>query len=115
MATKQEKLELYKETLKERGYDVDEDLLEKIVDLLGPSIFQDDAELVACSDEAELERVVENFLIEKLHLEDEPAGELLAAVKDVCDELSEHRRKYRALFYYILVRNLGAEDRVFAL
>ncbi len=115
MATKQEKLELYKETLRERGYDVDEDLLEKIVDLLGPSIFQDDAELVACSDEAELERVVANFLIEKLHLEDEPAGELLAAVKDVCDELSEHRRKYRALFYYILVRNLGAEDRVFAL
>ena len=115
MATKQEKLDFYKDTLAQRGYDVDENLLEKIVDILGPSIFQDDAELVACSDDAELNRIVENFLIEKLHLEDEPAGELLTAVKDVCDELSEHRRKYRALFYYILAKNLGIEDKIFAL
>ena len=116
MATKAEKLEFYKKKLQERGYeDVDEDLLEKIVDLLGPSIFRDDAELVACSDEGELERIVDSFLVGKLHLEDEPVGELLATVKDVCEELSEYRKKYRAPFYYILVKKLGVEQRVFDL
>ena len=66
MATKQEKLELYMEELKKFVDNPDEELLEKIVDLLGPSIFNDDSETVACSDEEELERVLSSSVVENL-------------------------------------------------
>ena len=108
MATKEEKIQLYTEKLQELGYDVDAELLEKIVKMLWPSIYKLDAELVACSDNAERDRIVENFLIKKLNLTDEPAGSLIESVNEVCEELKESRRKYRPVFYYILAKKLNA-------
>jgi hypothetical protein len=68
MATKQEKLELYLEELKKFDSNPDTQKLEKIVDLLGPSIFNNDSETVACSDKEELERIKNSSVIEKLGL-----------------------------------------------
>jgi hypothetical protein len=109
MSKKAEKIQFYKEKLEELGHDVNLSKLEKIVDMLGPSIYRLDAELVSCSDEGEKERVVENFLIKKLGLKDEPAGRLLEAVNELCEELKEKKRKYRPVFYYILVEKLGVD------
>jgi hypothetical protein len=87
---------------------IDEDLLTSVAKGLGPSIYLDDASRVSCSDQTELDRVKQNFLIKKLGLDDSPA--LDAAIKEVCEQLgSANRNKYRAIFYYLLVKKFGKE------
>lgn len=87
---------------------VNEDLLKSIAKSLGPSIYLKDASLVSCSDPEELARVKNNFLIKKLGLAD--GDNLDAAIKSVCDQYTV-RQKYRAVFYYLLVENLGLQDK----
>jgi len=100
MATKVEKLELYTQTLSDLWESIDNELLEEIVDLLWPSIFNDDSETVACSDKEELERVKESSVIEKLELS--PTDKDLQAV---CEKMwTSNRNKYRAVFYYLLAK-----------
>jgi hypothetical protein len=89
---------------------VDETLLTAITKSLGPSIYNDDSSRVSCSDQTELDRVKKNFLIGKLGLEDGP--ELDAAMQTVCEQMgSSNRNKFRAIFYYLLVKNLGLESK----
>lgn len=93
----------------ERGVaDLDETLLTAVAKGLGPSIYLADASLVSCSDDTELNRVREKFLIGKLGLSDGP--ELDAALKSVCEQLSHVPRKPRAVFYYLLVKHFGKES-----
>ena len=100
MATKVEKLEQYTEELKNFDSNPDLELLGKIVDLLGPSIFNKDSETVACTDESELWRVKESSVVEKLGLT--PTSEDLQAV---CEKMgTSNRNKYRAIFYYLLAK-----------
>ncbi len=100
MATKQEKLELYMEELKKFVDNPDEELLEKIVDLLGPSIFNDDSETVACSDEEELERILSSSVVENLGI-----NPTMDDLHRVCEQMgSSNRNKYRAVFYYLLAQ-----------
>ncbi len=98
MATKQEKIELYTKSLEDLGVSIDLELLKNIVDLLGPSIFNDDSETVACSDNEELERIKESSVIEKLEIS--VSNEDL---QEVCKKMgTSNRNKYRAVFYYLL-------------
>ena len=98
MATKQEKLELYIEELKKFTSNPNNSKLEEIVNLLWPSIFNKDAETVACSDEAELERVINSSVLEKLGV-----NASLSDAKEVCEKMgTSNRNKYRAIFYYLL-------------
>ena len=100
----------YHKAMTERlGLNVDEDLLRNVTRGLGPALYNPDAQLVACSDEAELERVRKNFLIKKLGLADGP--ELMEAIRDVCQAMVELRsNKYRAIFYYLLTKKFGKES-----
>ncbi|HHB78846.1 MAG TPA: DUF2853 family protein [Saprospiraceae bacterium] len=105
-----EKLEIYtsefKNTIKMK---IDEDLLRKVTKGLGPSIYKEDASKVSCSDKSELDRVKANFLLKKLGLEDSP--KLDEAIKEVCAEMgSSNRKKFRAMFYYMLVKKLKQES-----
>ncbi len=98
MATKQEKLTLYIEELNNLIPNPDLNLLEKIVDLLWPSIFNKDSETVACSDEKELENVLESNVIKKLDL-----SITINDIKQVCEQMwTSNKNKYRAIFYYLL-------------
>jgi len=106
---KAEKIALYTKALKKQYGDVDADLLEIIVKNLGPSIYKKDAELVSCSDPKELDTVRKNFLIKKLGLEDNKEV-LDAAIKEVCEELKDSKKKYRALFYYRLTQKFKKES-----
>ncbi len=100
MSTKVEKIEQYTEELKKFDSNPDLELLSKIVDLLWPSIFNNDSETVACSDENELERVKESRVVEKLWLK--PSSDDL---KTVCEKMwTSNRNKYRAIFYYLLAK-----------
>jgi hypothetical protein len=111
MSKKDEKLALYKKAAKELKLGLDDTLIEKVTNGLGPSIYNKDAETVSCSDPSELARVRENFLIKKLGLGEIPAVELDGAIKEVCEKMgSANRKKYRALFYALLVKKFGKES-----
>ena len=88
---------------------VNENVLVSLAQMLGNNIFDADASLVACSDKAELSRVKELFLINELGLTEKP--ELDAAIKSVCKQMgTANRKKYRVVFYYLLLQNFGFEN-----
>ena len=104
-----EKMGLYLEAVEELDLEVHPELLAAVAKSLGPSIYNDDASIVSSNDEEELDRVRENFLVEKLGLEDGP--ELDDAIDDVIDQLgSGNRRKYRAVFYTLLTQHFQKQD-----
>lgn len=90
------------------GLVINADLFIKVVKGLGPSIYNDDSSLVSTSDPNEINRVKENFLIAKLGVSNQK--EMDAAISDVIQQFgSTNRNKFRAIFYYLLVKKLGKE------
>ncbi len=109
MSKLDEKLELYTQEAEKLGLEIDSKLFEQVVRGLGPSIYKEDAELVSCSQESELLTVKQNFLIKKLGLED--GEELDAAITKVCEQMgTDNKTKYRSIFYYLLIIEMGLED-----
>jgi len=89
---------------------VDEALLRGVTKSLGPSIYNEDANTVSCSDKEELDRIKKNFLVKKLGMQDGP--ELDKAIEEVCQQMgSSNRNKYRAVFYYLLAEKFKMRDR----
>jgi hypothetical protein len=83
-------------------------LLTKVTIGCGPAIYDNDAQTVAASDPDELERVKTNFLIKKLGLKDGPS--LMDGIHAAVDTYGKsERNKYRAVFYYLLVKHFGRE------
>ena len=109
MSKLQEKIELYTVEAEKLGVKIEADLFKLVTKGLGPSIYKEDAELVSCSQKEELETVKKNFLIKKLGLKE---GENLdAAIQTVCEKMgTSNKNKYRAIFYYLLVKELGTES-----
>jgi hypothetical protein len=104
-----EALSTYLGEAQKLGISVDKALLEKVTKGLGPSIYNADSAKVASSDPKELERVKQNFLIKKLGLADGP--ELDGYLAGVVEKLgSSNPNKYRALFYYLMVKDTGKES-----
>jgi len=104
-----EKMEKYTASFKKLGISYDAGLFEKVTKGLGPSIYKADAESVSCSQESELVTVKKNFLMKKLGCADGP--KLDAAITTVCEKLGKsNRNKYRAQFYYLLVKEMGKES-----
>lgn len=105
-----EKLELYGKEMDKLGISYDADLFKKVTKGCGPSIYNADAETVSGSDKSELETVKKNFLIKKLGLKDGP--KLDDAISTVIEKVGKsNRNKYRAIFYYLLVKELGQESK----
>jgi hypothetical protein len=89
--------------------DYDADLLKAVAKGLGPSIYNTDSSKVSCGDEDELTTVKNNFLVKKLGLDD--SDSLMDAIKEVCEQMgSSNRNKYRAVFYYLLVKKFNKES-----
>ncbi len=83
-------------------------LLTKVTIGCGPAIYDNDAQTVAASDKEELERIKANFLIRKLGLSDTPA--LMQGIEAAIDTYGKsERNKFRAVFYYLLVKHFGKE------
>lgn len=99
----------YADDLKNKcGMTPDMDLLTKVTIGCGPSIYNADASTVAGSQESELETVKNNFLIKKLGLADGP--ELMDAINATIETYGKsERNKFRAVFYYLLVKHFGKE------
>lgn len=109
MGKRDELIEKYADDLKNKcGVTPDMDLLTKVTIGCGPAIYNDDASTVAGSQESELETVKNNFLIKKLGLADGP--ELMDAINATIETYGKsERNKYRAVFYYLLVKHFGKE------
>lgn len=101
-----EKLATYEAALKKLDPKADMDLLRKVTKGLGPSIYNNDSNKVACSQKTELERVVKNYCEKKLGVSAD-AGE--KAVQAACEKYSE-RSKHRPVFYYLVCIDLGKES-----
>jgi hypothetical protein len=99
----------YADDLKTKcGMTPDMDLLTKVTIGCGPAIYNADASTVAGSQESELETVKNNFLIKKLGLTDSP--ELMDAINAAIETYGKsERNKFRAVFYYLLVKHFGKE------
>lgn len=83
-------------------------LLTKVTVGCGPAIYDNDAQTVAASDKDELERIKSNFLIKKLGLKDGSA--LMDGINAAIDTYGKSERsKFRAVFYYLLVKHFGRE------
>ncbi len=84
-------------------------LLTKVTIGCGPSIYDNDAQTVAASDKDELERIQKNFLVKKLGLTD--SAKLMEGINAAIDTYGKSERdKYRAVFYYLLVKHFGKES-----
>jgi len=111
MSKFQEALDLYagEMTGKLGMKSVDADLLKAVTKACGPSIYNKDSSKVSCSDQAELDRVANNFCKKKLGLTDDAA--IASALKEVCEAMgTSNKSKYRAIFYYMLVEKFGKQS-----
>lgn len=108
MSKFQEALDTYAAEFGKLGIEFDAELLRKVTKGCGPAIYNPDSSKVSSSDSEELARVKNNFLIKKLGLADTPAlDEAIAKVVDAMG--ASNRNKYRAMFYYLLVKEFGQE------
>ena len=108
MATFDETLKVFEAEMDKQGLSYDPNLFRAVTKSIGPSIYSIDASRVSCTQQSELDTVKNNFLIKKLGLVDDP--NLDAAIKEVCEQLgTSNRDKYRACFYYLLVKKFGKE------
>lgn len=102
-------MDTYKGELDKLGISYDAELLKKVAKGLGPSIYNADSSKVSTTDSEEVARVKNNFLIKKLGLADGPACD--NAIEAVANQMgTSNRTKYRAIFYYLLVKKLGKES-----
>jgi hypothetical protein len=110
MGKRDELIAKYADDLKTKcGVTPDMALLTKVTIGCGPSIYDNDARTIAASDPSELERVKNSFLIKKLGLSDGPAlDEAINAAVETYGK--SERNKYRAVFYYLLVKHFGKES-----
>ncbi|KQP61213.1 hypothetical protein ASG40_00435 [Methylobacterium sp. Leaf399] len=83
---------------------VDEAVVEAMAKTYRLVLSKPDTKFVACSDQAELDTVRENFLKKKLGLS---GDDLDAAIKDVCETMKASRSKSRLTFYYLLAERYG--------
>ncbi len=109
MGKRDELIAKYADDLQNKcGMTPDMDLLTKVTIGCGPAIYNADSATVAASDPAELETVKTNFLIKKLGLVDGP--ELMDAIDAVIETYGRsERNKYRAVVYYMLVKQFRKE------
>ena len=112
MAKFEEAIALYTSFMTEKlkMTDIKAPVLTAIAEMLGDNIYDADASLVACSDNGELKRVKQLFLIDTLKLDNTPA--LDTAIKAVCEKMGKgNRKKFRVVFYYLLLQQFGLENQ----
>lgn len=109
MSKLDEKVAAYVAEAKKLKLDLDESLIAAVTKGLGPSIYKADAETIAASDKAELDRLKKNFLINKLGLKDD--AKLDTAINEVIDAIGKsNKNKYRAIVYALLVKKFKKES-----
>ncbi|PHR60445.1 MAG: hypothetical protein COA43_06950 [Robiginitomaculum sp.] len=94
----------YMENVNKYDASASEAVIQKICNYLGIALTNRDSSLVSCSDETEIDRVVNGYCAKKL---DQNAGDAKTACEAVCATMKEDRMKSRVTFYYLLAKNAG--------
>jgi len=102
MSKRDEKIEAMIAEAKKLNLNISDDLIAKVVIGLGPSVYNKNSEIVACSKPEELETVKNNFLKKKLGLTLDDA-ELDKAIKEVCEQLGSNNRAKKRVHMYALL------------
>ena len=106
----EERMEQYTTMATKLNLGISDELLTKSAKALGPSIYNLDAEVVACSQQDELNSVKASFLKKKLALTEDDAT-LDKAIQEVCEEMgTSNSVKFRAIFYVLLARKFNKES-----
>ncbi|MFM2414592.1 MAG: hypothetical protein RI911_285 [Candidatus Parcubacteria bacterium] len=92
----------YMKQAKAAKVDIDLSVFAAVVEKLGPANYNPDAQLVATADPAELERVYTNFVADELKISDKATG--MKLIKRGVVKMKAIKRKYRAVFYYVLTQ-----------
>ena len=109
MSKLEEKISNYIAEAKKLKLDLSDALITAVTKNLVPSIYNADAETIAASDQAELDRLKNNFLINKLGLADD--AKLDKAIEEVIEQVGKsNRNKYRAIVYALLVKKFKKES-----
>ncbi|MDO5509694.1 MAG: DUF2853 family protein [Weeksellaceae bacterium] len=109
MSKLQEKVDHFSTKLGEMNQKVDHDLLHAVAKGLGPALYNKDAEFVAASDQTEVDRVKNNFLMKKLGLtEQDNLDEAMQKVFEIMG--TSNPRKYRGIVYYLLVKHYNKQS-----
>ena len=100
----------YAADLKEKcGIIPDMDLLRKVTNSCGPSIYNPDSSIIAGTQQSEIATVKNNFLIKRLGLTNGP--ELQIGIDIVLEKYGKkNTSKYRAVVYYLLALHFGKEN-----
>ncbi len=98
----------YMDNVRKYDGDASEDTVQKICNYLGIALANKDSSLVSCSDQTEIDRVINGFCAKKLGMS---ADEAAACCKKVCETMKEDRMKSRVTFYYLCAKNCGKLDQ----
>lgn len=110
MNTREKLIVKYISDLREKcNINPDMDLLKKVTIGCGPAIYNSDSSTISGTNESKLITVRNKFLIKKLGLStDDKLNEGIDAVIEQYGRSNRH--KYRAVFYYLLVKRFGKES-----
>ena len=100
VSDKEAKFAKYYENVRKYDPAATESVVRGIVKHCGAALSTRDGSLVACSDEAELQRVAKGFVTKKLG---QTSGQL-ELVKEVCQDMKAQRFKNRVTFYYLAAK-----------
>jgi hypothetical protein len=101
-----EKVAGYKANMEKLGLTYDADKLIACTKACGPSIYNKDGETVSSTDQTELDRVKNNYLIKKLGLSE--SDDLDGIVNYAVEKMGKsNRNKYRPIFYYLCSDKVG--------
>jgi len=107
MGKKAELIEMYKSEMKGKMgmKTIDNKMFENVVTACGPSIYNRDACKVAAGDKEEMKRIKKNFIAKKLGVTDEAKAD--KAIEGAVSTMGKsNRNKYRAIFYYLVTKEL---------
>jgi len=103
-----QKIDHYKDVMINLGIECDQQLLTAVTKGLGPSIYKAEAEIVTGKCCEELETIKKNFLGKKLGLFD--SQRIDNVIEKVISKMGKSNDcKYRAIFYYLLVKEFSKE------
>lgn len=101
------KVDHYKKVMYQLGLECDPDLLTAVTKGLGPSIYKPNAETINGTCKGELATIKKSFLNKKLGVHDESRYD--EAIDYVVNKMGKQTKKYRAIFYYLLVKKFKRE------
>ena len=102
------KISHYKDVMHHLGIECNQELLTAVTKGLGPSIYKPEAETISGTCSKELQTIKANFLGKKLGLFNSDKIDL--AINEVIAKMgTSNKHKYRAIFYYLLVKEFSKE------